>query len=193
MLSIVIPVFNEEEILEKSSLKIHAYLESRNIEHEIIVVSNGSTDRTMEICKEIESAHKWFRSFSLKDRSVGKAFSEGVSNARGEYVVSLDIDLSIELTFLDYAQKLLEFCDILIGSKSMGSQDRSFIRTAASQLYIFITQICFGLTLSDYSIGAKAYRKSAIGPALPLITGWTGYVFELCLYVRNKGGRILQI
>lgn len=193
MLSIVIPVYNEEKILEASSLKVHDYLESRHCQHEIIVVSNGSRDRTVEICAKLEKTYPWFRSFSLEKRGVGAAFAEGVRQARGEYIISVDIDLPIELAFIDYAEKLLEFCDILIGSKIMGSQDRSFIRIAASEFYIFITQICFGLTFSDYSIGAKGYRRSAILDALPFITDWTGYVFEICLHVKNRGGKILQI
>lgn len=193
MLSILIPIFNEESILEHSVEQVHRYLIDRGYEHELLVVSNGSTDSSLQICQMLAQKHDWFRYFSIPEKGVGKAFALGVEQARGEFVVSLDCDLSFDLRFLDYAHDLLRYCDMVVGSKTMGKQRRSALRVLASQFYIMIAQLSFGLTISDYSIGCKAYRREAILKALPHIDHWTGYVLELSVYLELKDRRIIQV
>src|SRR5690606_19461410 len=100
---------------------------------------------------------------------------------------------SIELNFLDYAADLLKFADMVAGSKTMGRQRRGLIRVLGSQLYILFTLALFDLTLSDYSMGAKAFRRESILEALPHLDDWTGYVFELALFLKNRGRKIIQI
>lgn len=172
---------------------MHTYLESRSLAHEIIVVSNGSRDKTAEICRDMESHSSWFRFFELNERGVGPAFCEGVRQARYDSIVCLDADLSSELIFIDYASDLLRHADMVIGSKTMGRQRRSLLRVVGSQLYILIAGLAFDLTLSDYSLGCKAFRKSSIINALPHIENWTGYVIELCLYLQRRKRHIVQV
>jgi len=75
----------------------------------------------------------------------------------------------------------------------MGSQRRSFVRVLGSQLYIGLTNLLFDLTVSDYSIGSKAFRRSSILPALEHIDAWTGHMFELSIYLKQRGKRIIQV
>lgn len=193
MLSVLIPAYNEEALLESSVRTVHDYLEQRSIAHEILVTSNGSTDQTEAIGRRLEQAHDWFHFFALPERSVGRAFRNGAGHARGEFLVCLDADLSSELVFLEYASELLKHADVLVGSKTMGRQRRSFARVVGSQLYILCSYALFNLTISDYSMGAKAFRREAVLPALPHIDDWTGYVFEICLYLQRHGKKVLQI
>lgn len=193
MISVILPVYNEADILEASILKIQHHLFQRSLTYEVIAVSNGSTDSTIEIGRKLADEHKWFRFFELPSRSVGSAFALGVREAGGEFIVSLDADLSFDMQFVDHAAYLLEYADMVVGSKVMGSQRRSLLRIIASQVYIFFTQIFFGLALSDYSIGCKAYRRSVILEMLPYLSDWTGYVFELSVMLKKKNLRIIQI
>ncbi len=193
MLSIIIPVYNEESILEKSIETLRQYLSRGQFSYEILVVNNGSTDATAEIGKRLMVQYPWFRFLSVPERGAGKAFALAVREARGEFLVFIDADLSSELMFLDYARDLLIHCDMLVGSKLMGHQRRSLVRIVGSQFYILLSQLFFGLTVSDYSIGAKAFRKSAILDVLPFLDSWTGYILELCLYLHLQGKRIVQI
>jgi len=193
MISILIPVCNEEELLESSLGRVHQFLESRALEHEVIVVSNGSSDLSNQILERLAGPNGWLRYFVLPERSVGRAFARGISEARGETVISLDADLSFDLQFIEYAQDLLRHADMVVGSKTMGRQRRFFLRAFASQMYILFAQLLFDLTISDYSIGCKAYRRAAVLPALGFIDDWTGYVLELCLYLNRSGKRIVQI
>lgn len=193
MLSVIIPVFNEEEILEQSVLKIHNHLSQRGLPYEVLVTSNGSQDRTCEIGERLMREHPWFRFFQLPERGVGRAFVKNVTEAKGEFLVSLDIDLPAELAFIDYAHELLKHCDMVIGSKTMGDQKRALPRVLGSQFYILFAQLFFHLTVSDYAPSTKAFRRSLVLPTLPYLDPWTGYVFELCVYCRIHGRKVLQI
>jgi glycosyltransferase involved in cell wall biosynthesis len=193
VISILIPVYNEEDILEASAIRLHEYLSALNLDHELVVTSNGSTDATETIGRALETRYPWFRFYVLSEKGVGTAFAHGVTHARGEYVVSLDIDLSFELRFIDYVRDLLQHGDMIVGSKTMGRQRRSLLRVLASQMYILMAQLLFNLTISDYSIGCKAYRRSAILPALEHLDSWTGYVVELAVWFNLQGKKIIQI
>jgi len=193
MYSILIPVFNEEEILETNVLRVHRYADKLGLNHELVVVSNGSTDSTVEIGNRMVEEHDWFQFYKLEEKGPGLAFSKGVKEAKGEFIVTLDADLSSELTFLEFARDLLVHAEVVVGSKTMGSQRRGPIRVIGSQTYILFTQIFFNLTISDYSLGAKAYRKESILPLLGGLDSWTGYVFEICAFIQNSGGRIIQV
>lgn len=193
MYSILIPLYNEEEILEDSVASLEKYLVSLGIKYEILLVDNGSIDKTKEIGLSLQQSNENLRFFSITQRGPGRAFKLGVKEASYPYVISLDVDLSSELAFIDYAKNLLPYGDLVIGSKVMGSQKRSLFRILASQFYIFLTQIMFGLTISDYSIGSKAYRRESILPVLDKLDTWTGYVFEICVYLQIQGKKIIQV
>ncbi|MCC6220512.1 MAG: glycosyltransferase family 2 protein [Deltaproteobacteria bacterium] len=193
MISVLLPVYNEADILDESIKKLHAYLEREKLPHEIIVTSNGSTDETNIIGHELMKKYSWFRFFSLPERGVGRAFVISAKNAHGDALVCLDIDLPSDLAFILYAKDLLKYVDMVIGSKFMGRQYRSAIRILGSQLYVVIAQWLFGISLSDFSPDSKAFKREAILPALEKLDGWTGYVFELALYLSAKNKRIVQI
>lgn len=193
MVSVIIPVYNEEQILRDSVLKVQRYLQERGSEYEIIVASNGSTDRTVAIGEEMAREFSWFEFLHHPERGIGRVFARAVEAAKHEHLVSLDIDLPTELSFIDYATDLLRHCDMVVGSKTMGSQRRALPRILGSQAYIVAAQIAFRLTVSDYAPSTKAYRRSALIEALPHLDPWTGYVFELCLYFRIKNRRVVQI
>ncbi len=193
MLSILIPVYNEEEILESSVTAVHEYLVARGIEHEIVVASNGSTDNTEQIGRSLGDKYSWFRFFHMGERGVGRAFCYAAEKARGEILISLDIDLPADLKFIDYSVDLLKYCDMVVGSKTMGDQRRRLSRILGSVLYILFAQILFRLTISDYAPSTKAFRKSAVLPLIQHLDSWTGYVFELCVYFKLHDRRIVQI
>ncbi|NLF25953.1 MAG: glycosyltransferase family 2 protein [Deltaproteobacteria bacterium] len=193
LFSIIIPVYNEAEILAASVAEVHNHLSARQIEHEIIIVSNGSTDRTSEIGHSLSKSQANVVFLELPERGAGRAFVQGVKAARGDCIATLDVDLSSELIFLDYAYDLLRYADMVVGSKTMGNQKRSAIRVCASQLYILLSNLAFNVTISDYSIGSKAFRREAILGALPFLDPWTGHIFELCLYLHCHKRKVVQI
>jgi len=193
LISIVIPVFNEEEILENSIQKLSDWLTLRPTPFEVIVVDNGSTDKTPQIAQKLMQNYRWFRFYQIPEKSVGRAFAKGVREAKYNYVISLDADLSSDLIFIQYAESLLKYSSMVVGSKTLGQQKRSAIRVIGSQLYLVVTQVLFKMTITDFSMSSKAYRKDAILPILDCIDTWTAYVFEICVWLIYNKKTVLQI
>lgn len=192
MISIVIPVYNEEELLRQNILRLHQWLKEQQIDAEILVVDNGSTDQTPQISRALEQ-EQLIRYFHLPERSVGRAFARGVREARSPWIVSVDADLSADLMFIALAQSLMPFADMIVGSKTLGKQKRSAVRIIGSQMYLLFTQILFQMTITDYSMSAKAYRREAILPILDKLDTWTAYVFETCVWLHKQKKTVLQI
>jgi hypothetical protein len=108
-------------------------------------------------------------------------------------VISLDCDLSTDLNFIHFAESLLKYSSMVVGSKTLGQQKRSFVRVIGSQTYLLISQVLFQMTLTDFSMGAKAYRREAVLPILDYIDTWTAYVFEICVWLTINQKPIIQI
>jgi glycosyltransferase AglD len=194
MISIVIPVYNEELILKDSIHRLAEWLKLRATPFEVICVDNGpSSDRTEEIGRQLEREFNWFRFLTVQEKSVGKAFAKGVREAKFNYIISLDADLSTDLIFIQYAESLLKYSAMVVGSKTLGHQKRSVVRILGSQLYLVVTQVLFKMTITDFSMGAKAYRKEVILPILDSIDHWTAYVFEICVWLIENKKTVLQI
>lgn len=199
MVTVFIPVYNEEQIIADNLLAVHRYLVEQGLEHEILVGDNGSTDSTAQILAEIKSTiaqdsdTEWLRSFSLSERGPGLAFIKGVEQARGEYFVTLDADLSSNLSFIPQATYLLKFAPMVVGSKSIGSQRRSVFRVLGSSVYIWCARRLFNLNLTDYSIGCKAFRRAELLVYSQNVDPWTGFILELALGMRRAGLEILQL
>lgn len=192
MISIVIPVYNEEELLRDNIHRLSRWLLDQQIQAEILVVDNGSIDRTAQIARELEKENL-IRYFRIDERSVGRAFGIGVREARSEWIVSVDADLSADLMFIAMAKSLMPYADMIVGSKTLGKQKRSLVRILGSQVYLIFTQILFQMTITDYSMSAKAYRRAAVLPILDKIDPWTAYVFETCVWLSKQKKTIVQI
>jgi len=192
MISIVIPVYNEEELLRDNVQRLSRWLLEQQIQSEILVVDNGSVDRTPQISRELEKENL-IRYFRINERSVGRAFALGVREARSPWIVSVDADLSADLMFIAMAQSLMPYADMIVGSKVLGKQKRSLVRILGSQVYLIFTQILFQMTITDYSMSAKAYRRETVLPILDQIDPWTAYVFETCVWLNKQKKTIVQI
>lgn len=192
--SIIIPVYNEADILVDNCLYLLKLLKKQKIPFEIIIGSNGSTDKTDTLGYSLAKKYQQIKFFTLPKRGVvGKVFEDAVKMAQYEKLISLDIDLTIDLSFISDAIKLLDTYHMVIGSKKAGKQLRFFLRRLASNTYIWLVKIFIGLSFSDYSIGAKAYRRSAILPHLDKIDTRTAYVLTLIYRLYKNGNRIAQI
>jgi glycosyltransferase involved in cell wall biosynthesis len=161
---------------------------------EIIIGSNGSRDKTPLLGESLADQYPTVRFFHVSQRGVGHAFRQGVRMARHGFIVSLDMDLSVDLGFIEQALNLLdEGYEIVVGSKKMGQQRRSGFRILGSGLFIFCSRRLLDLAFEDYSIGAKAYRRSVLLGHLDRINHGTSYVIDMIALVHRDGGRIIEI
>ncbi len=193
MISIIIPTYNEESIIESSLAKVQTHLSRIGVVHEIIVADNGSTDSTREIVRRLAQEDLTIRLVEVAPRGPGLAFQAAVKAAKFEDLVSLDADLSSEMIFIEYALELLKFSSMVVGSKTFGHQKRKLLRVLGSQAFILVTQVMLNVTIADFSLGSKAYRRSHILPHLDRLDPWTGYVLEVALLLAQDGRKVVQI
>lgn len=191
--AIIIPVYNEEGLITNNTETLLQFCSSLNTPYEIIIGSNGSTDSTNEFGKKLENKHKNIKFFHIPKREVGHVFKKGVQSASYENIISLDMDLSVELSFIREANNLLKKYDIVVGSKKTGKQKRSIIRIIGSAVYVFFSKLLLGLAFNDYSMAAKAYKKSLIDKYFHKIDRGTSYVIDIIYYASQEGLKITEI
>ncbi|MBD3261390.1 MAG: glycosyltransferase [Candidatus Altiarchaeales archaeon] len=190
--SILIPVYNEQEILSESLNRLNKYLDLYGLDCEIIVCSNGSTDGTEDIGKVLEEKYPKLTFIKTDERGVGWAFRKMVETAKTNKLVSVDADLTTDMGFIPQSIKLLDDYDIVVGSKRMGEQNRPLTRIIISKTFIGLVKLLLGLYFGDYSIGAKAYRKDKITPYTKKIDHGSSYVIEVIYYVK-AGNNVIEI
>jgi glycosyltransferase involved in cell wall biosynthesis len=161
LISIVIPVYNEEPILHAAVVDLRELLSPLGWNYEIILAENGSRDRTVEIAEQLAQKYREVRVISTGEPNYGKALRLGILEARGVIVICDEIDLC-DVDFHRHAVELLgsEQADLVIGSKLIGGarDERPVIRHAASVLYTGLLRTLLGFRGTD-THGLKAFRR----------------------------------
>ena len=192
--SVFIPVYNEEDILIPNTERLITDLDQLQLHYEIIIGSNGSKDRTPHLGEILADKYPQVEFFHIKEKAVGYAFKRGVQTARYDVLVSLDMDLSIHLGFIEEALGLLDAnYDIIVGSKKMGHERRTVFRRLGSDLFILTARILLGLSFEDYSIGAKAYQRDLLLQYFDKIDRGTSYVLEIIYLAFHHKRRLIEI
>ncbi|MBZ9569364.1 glycosyltransferase family 2 protein [Patescibacteria group bacterium] len=167
-LSVIIPAYNEEERLPETLREIDKYLKTKDYESEIIVVSDGSTDRTVEVVKNLMPEIKNLRLIEFeKKRGKGFGVRQGMLKASGKYRVFTDADNS---TSIDQIEKMWpEFesgFDIVIGSRDIKGAviavPQTWFRRRLGDIFNLISQVISGLLgIWDTQCGFKGFTKKA--------------------------------
>ena len=167
-LSIVIPVYNEEAIVEQAATELSAGLDARGWDYEIIFAENGSRDRTQEILERMTKANPRFSWFHSERPNYGVALKTGIERARGEIVVCDEIDLC-DLVFYDQVVPMLlrHEADLIVGSKAAkgASDQRPIIRRVATRLHNGLLRLSLGFKGTD-THGLKAFRRERLMPVI---------------------------
>ena len=167
-LSIVIPVYNEEAIVEQAATELCAGLDARGWDYEIIFAENGSRDRTQEILERMTKANPRLKWFHSERPNYGVALKAGIEMARGEIVVCDEIDL-FDLVFYDHVVPplLRHEADLIVGSKAAkGASDRRpMIRRVATRVHNGILRLTLGFKGTD-THGLKAFRRERLMPVI---------------------------
>lgn len=162
MVSVVIPLYNEEDSLIELSLKLYNVLDKLNCNYEVIFVDDGSTDGSFKKIKEINSKNSRFHCIKFR-RNYGKsaALAAGFKEAKGDIVITMDADLQDDPEEIpSLIQKLNEGYDLVTGWKKVRYDP--FIKKHTSKLFNFATSKVSGVKLHDFNCGLKAYKKDVI-------------------------------
>ena len=173
--------------------RLIAFLDGLGRDYEIIIGSNGSTDSTTALGVDLSRRFKSVTFFHPPQRGVGLAFREFVRRARHPFLISLDMDLTVDLSFVPTALDLLETHDIVVGSKKLGNQSRSLFRRLGSELFLRAVRLLLGIAYEDYSIAAKAFRVATLRRFIDRIDVGSSYVLEICFLTNRTGGRVIQV
>lgn len=200
-LSIVIPAVNEERRLPETLEKIHSYLAAKGCSAELVVVDDGSTDRTAQVVDAASARFPEIRRLS-NPTNHGKGFAvrQGMLAARGEIALFSDADLS---TPIEEADKLIAaICengyDGAIGSRNIDRRlietRQSVMRQAGGRLFNGVVRLLTGLPFSDTQCGFKAFRRdrARILFEQQQIDGF-GFDPEILFLAKRHGLRVAEI
>lgn len=194
--SVIMPAYNEEEHIQSSILHACEALEALAVKYELLVVDDGSTDRTREKALQV-AGNPHVKIVSLP-RNMGKGFAlkSGFENSSGELVTFVDSDADIAprqiVTYLD----AVELGDVLIGSKwhPRSATKIPFVRKILSRLFQLYVRLLTGVKCSDTQSGLKAFRRPVLEEILPLLViKRYGFDVELLAAAQERGFRIVEL
>lgn len=166
LLSIVIPVYNEEGILREAITELRMQLTAFDWTYEILICENGSTDQTWTLAQHLSDEMPEVSALSVNEPNYGKALRAGILEARGTYVICDEIDLC-DTDFYRRAMDLLLHADadMVVGSKAMkGAEDhRPIIRRAATRVINRMLRVALDFRGTD-THGLKAFRRDSLLP-----------------------------
>jgi len=163
MLSVFIPVYNEEAILERNVGRVVKALSG--LDFEVFIVDDASTDGSSAIGKRLAASDgrvSYLRFGNGPSRRENLAAS--FSKASGDAVAFIDADLSAGPEYLPEMAGLLGGADVVVGSKFMpdSSVSRGIMRRLFTALAASFTRLYFGCSIKDYQCGLKVFKKNAL-------------------------------
>ncbi len=161
MVSIVIPVFNERQALSELADQVTASCELLGEPWEAIFVDDGSTDGSASLLRELVDRNRSFKLVRLR-RNFGKsaALAAGISESRGERIVTLDADLQDDPAEIPrLLERLDQGFDLVSGWKR--NRNDPLFKRYPSRLFNWVTAKLSGVGLHDFNCGLKAYRATA--------------------------------
>lgn len=183
-LSLFLPVLNEEDNLRPMHAKIQSALKELNKSAEVIYVDDGSTDKSLQILREIAAEDACVRVISLR-RNYGQtaAMSAGIDAAKGEILIPMDADLQNDpKDIARLLEKLDEGYDVVSGWRK-DRQDKLISRKLPSWIANSIISKIGGVPLHDYGCSLKAYRREVLKDVrlygemhrfIPIYASWAG-------------------
>lgn len=183
-LSIVIPIYNERESIEKLYKKLDEALSRMNLKYEVLLIDDGSVDGTFNELLKVHRKNKLFKIIRFrKNFGQTSAISAGFSYAEGEVVITLDADLQNDPQDIPVLlEKLNEGYDIVSGWRK-NRKDKAVTRRFPSIIANKIISKLTGVHLHDYGCTLKAYKKEVVKNInlygemhryIPAIASWMG-------------------
>ena len=192
LLSVVIPARDEDGCIGTTVEHLHLELRLHDIRHEIIVVDDGSTDRTWHVLQEMTSRMDSLRPVQNPGpHGFGRAIIHGLDRMRGDAVVIMMADESDDCRdVVRYWRELQSGVDCVFGSrfvKGGGVIDYPWLKLRINRLANRFLKVLFRIKLNDVTNAFKAYRKEVIDGCRPLISPHFNLTVELPLKAIVRG------
>lgn len=183
-LSVVIPLYNEEESLPELHKQLRTVLGRMNLRYELLFVDDGSTDRSFHVLRDLRHMDRHVRAYRFR-RNYGKsaALAVGFEKAQGSIVITMDADLQDDPNEIPaLKRKIEEGYDLVSGWKKVRHDPLS--KTIPSKFFNFVTARLTGVRLHDFNCGLKAYRREVVKTVkvygelhrfVPALAHWEGF------------------
>ena len=201
MLEVTIPVLNEEKTLEKNTLIAYNYIKSQvTTNFKIVIVNNGSTDKTDEIARKLKKEYIEIDYIELPTKGVGLALKTSWLRSKADIIGYMDLDLATDLSHLTEAYFLLNQnqYEIVNGSRLLSDSKvtgRSWVRNLTSQSFNTIVRLLLGVSLSDGMCGFKFFKREVAVELIRSGIEVDGWFFSTEILVRSiwAGKKLIEI
>jgi glycosyltransferase involved in cell wall biosynthesis len=185
-LSIVIPLFNEDESLPHLMEWIERVMIANNYSYEVIMVDDGSTDNSWEVIEGLRKKNDAVKGIKFQ-RNYGKsaALNEAFKAAQGDVIITMDADMQDSPDEIPELRRMIleENFDIVSGWKKK-RYDNTFTKNIPSKLFNAAARRSSGIILNDFNCGLKAYKKKVVKSIevygemhryIPILAKWAGF------------------
>jgi glycosyltransferase involved in cell wall biosynthesis len=196
LISIVIPIYNEEGILHSAVIDLVDRLSEMPWSYELLLAENGSRDGTIAQANELALRYPQIKVHSLGEPNYGKALRQGILRARGQFVLCDEIDLC-DADFYVRALEILraDEADMVVGSKVMeGAEDkRPFLRHTATLVISSMLRVLVGFHGTD-THGLKAFRRDRLLDTVQrCVVDRDLFASEFVIRAEREGKRVKEI
>jgi dolichyl-phosphate beta-glucosyltransferase len=197
-LTIVIPAYNEESRLPRTLAEVTEFIEVQDYEAEVLVVDDGSVDRTAEVTEQFSAEHPCVRLIRARHSGKGHAVKTGLLQARGEYAFLCDADLAMPITELPkFLPPQQNSYHVAIGSreaKGAVRYDEPAYRHLMGRVFNWLVKVMAVPGFEDTQCGFKCFHHSVTQDLFSHQT-IDGFSFDVeVLYIAQKRGhRIIEV
>jgi glycosyltransferase involved in cell wall biosynthesis len=185
-ISVIVPLFNEEESLNELCSWIDKVMIENNFSYEVLLIDDGSNDNSWEVIEELNKKYDSVKGVKFR-RNYGKsaALNVGFEFAAGDVVITMDADLQDSPDEIPELYKMIkeQKFDLVSGWKK--KRYDPLMKTIPSKFFNWTTRIVSGIKLHDFNCGLKAYRNEVVKSIevygemhryIPVIAKWAGFV-----------------
>lgn len=197
-LSIIIPAHNEANRLPDTLEQVFSFLKKQTFASEVLVVENGSTDKTFEIAHDFAAQHTNLRVIQNDWRGKGLAIQRGIQEAKGEYLFLCDADLSMPIAEISkFIPPQLQNVDIAIASREAPGAVRyhePYYRHLTGRVFNTLIRLLVLPTLQDTQCGFKCIRADVARDIFryQTLTGWA-FDVEMLFIARHHRYQVVEI
>ncbi len=192
-LSVVIPAYNEEASIGQTLKEVLEYLKEHFTSYEVLVVNDGSTDKTVQIVSSVPGVSVVQYG---ANRGKGYAVKLGILAGQGDVILFMDAVNSTKITEVDHCMKELEHYDIVIGSRAIAGShiqvSQHPLKKSLGRIGNAFIRMVLGVPFQDTQCGYKLFRRS-VKPVFEqqTIDRW-GFDFEILYLASSQGFKIYE-
>ena len=194
MFSLVIPIYNAQEIIPVSYEIVSRYLDTAGYEYEIIFEDDASLDSSKAVLEAISRDNSRVKVFShYPNRGLGYTLRQLFRRASGDIIICLDIDLPFGIACLRSLLKEAEDADVVLASRYLCAKNKiPFLRKISSRLYYFFCRSLFNITVRDIGSGLVVFKRRAL-EGINLETSGFDIHIEIFTRLKERDFRVKEV